>query len=439
MRLPGAPPLSPLEVSCGLVLDPRRSRQRLPAVSDGTEPRAALEAAVLPALRRSPCLVSFSGGRDSSAVLAVAASVARREGLPLPIPATNRFPAAGLTDEADWQERVVAHLGLRDWLRIDHAGELDCVGPVARAALRRHGLLWPCNAHFHVPILEAAAGGSVLTGIGGDEALSPSRWARVLAVAGGRARPVPRDVLAAAFAFSARPVRRQVMLRRQEHPWPWLRPAAVRQVRRALASEEAGEPLRWRAGFEWLASSRMLATGTRSLELLAADAGASIAHPLLDSGFLSALGALARDARFERRRDAMRMLVGDLLPEDLVRRRTKASFDEAFWNASSRAFAASWTGKGVDPELVDVEALRAMWSAPEPDARTFTLVQAAWLASGAGELEQPVDRGAERVPARGAAQLPGREGGQVDEHLGAGGRQPEAALVEQPREPLGGA
>jgi hypothetical protein len=436
---PGAPALSPLEVASGLMLDPRRSRARLPSVRQGTTPRAALEAAVLPALRRSPCLVSFSGGRDSSAVLAVAASVARREGLPLPIPATNRFPGARLTDEAEWQERVVAHLGLGDWLRLEHEGELDCVGPVARAALRRHRLLWPCNAHFHVPILEAAAGGSVLTGIGGDEAFSPSRWSRVLAVAGGRARPVPRDVLAAAFAFSPRPVRRQVMLRRQDHPWPWLRPAAIRLVSRALAAEAAGEPLRWRGGFEWLVASRSLATGGASLQLLAAGAGAGIAHPLLDRSFLAALAALPPAARFERRRDAMRMLVGDLLPEQLVLRRTKASFDEAFWRDDARAFAASWAGEGVDRELVDVEALRAMWRSEAPDARTFTLLQAAWLASAAGELEQPVDAGADRAPCLRAAQLPGGQLGEVDKHLGPRGREPDAALLEQPAEPLRGA
>ena len=57
-------------------------------------PRAAFEAAILPGLRRSPCLVSFSGGRDSSAVLATATAVARREGLPLPVPITHRFPSA---------------------------------------------------------------------------------------------------------------------------------------------------------------------------------------------------------------------------------------------------------------------------------------------------------------------------------------------------------
>ena len=37
--------------------------------------------------------------------------------------------------------------------------ELDSVGPVAQAVLRRHGPLWPFNAHFHMPLLERASGG----------------------------------------------------------------------------------------------------------------------------------------------------------------------------------------------------------------------------------------------------------------------------------------
>ena len=126
--------------------------------------------------------MSFSGGRDSSAVLAVAAHVARREGLPLPVPITHRFPSASDTQETEWQEQVIRHLGLDDWVRIDAAGDLDCVGPVAIETLRRHGLLWPCNAYFHAPIFEAAAGGAVLTGVGGDEAFSPSSWAQAFAV-----------------------------------------------------------------------------------------------------------------------------------------------------------------------------------------------------------------------------------------------------------------
>ena len=66
-------------------------------------PRVALEAAVLGALRRPPCGVAFSGGRDSSLVLAVATHVARREGLPDPIPVTRRFPDKPEAEESEWR------------------------------------------------------------------------------------------------------------------------------------------------------------------------------------------------------------------------------------------------------------------------------------------------------------------------------------------------
>ncbi len=58
---------------------------RVPAPPAPTA-REAIERAVLPALQRQPCLVAFSGGRDSSAVLAVAALVARRPGWRSPSP-----------------------------------------------------------------------------------------------------------------------------------------------------------------------------------------------------------------------------------------------------------------------------------------------------------------------------------------------------------------
>ncbi|WP_416904082.1 asparagine synthase-related protein [Micromonospora echinospora] len=140
----------------------------------GTEPRpasplAALEEAVLPALRRPPCLVSFSGGLDSSLVLAVAVRVARRAGLPEPVPATWRFTGAPRADESDWQDRVVAALGCPSWQVLRADDDLDLTGPVARRMLLRHGLLHPANAHLHLPVVELASGGSVLTGAGGDQ------------------------------------------------------------------------------------------------------------------------------------------------------------------------------------------------------------------------------------------------------------------------------
>ena len=84
--------LTPREVAYGFAYGKCDQLGPLPRVAARWRPLAAMESAILPALRRPPCLVSFSGGRDSSIVLAVAASAARRQGLSLPIPVTRAFP-----------------------------------------------------------------------------------------------------------------------------------------------------------------------------------------------------------------------------------------------------------------------------------------------------------------------------------------------------------
>jgi asparagine synthetase B (glutamine-hydrolysing) len=369
--------LSPLEIASGLVLG---LTPALPAPTEvAGDPVEAFERAILPALERPPCIVSFSGGRDSSAVLAAAVHVARREGLPLPIPSTNRFPEAADSHESDWQERVVTHLGLDDWLRPDFVDELDCVGPVASGVLQRHGLLWPFNAHFHVPQLEAAVGGSLLTGIGGDEILSSSSWARARAVLSGRARLEPRDVLRVGFLAVPPPVRRAVLRRRSPFEYSWLRPSARRAITRAWAAHGASEPYAWEAQFDWRRRFRYLHVGLSSLALLAAEVSVRIVHPFVDAGFAAALARLPKPQRFRDRTTAMRLLFGNLLPDEVLARSSKSGFDQAFWTDWSRAFAAEWEGEGADPGLVDVEALRQEWASPDPDPRSFTLLQAAWL------------------------------------------------------------
>jgi asparagine synthase (glutamine-hydrolysing) len=380
-------PLTPLEISSGLVLPPRRRPPALPA-GDST-PRAAFEAAILPALRRTPCLVSFSGGRDSSAVLATATAVARREGLPPPVPVTHRFPSATGTQETEWQEQVVGHLGLDDWIRIDAAGDLDCVGPVATTVLRRHGLLWPCNAYFHEPIFEAAAGGAVITGVGGDEAFSPSSWARAFDVMRLRARPGPRNLMHVAFALSPQVVKRTAIRRWLPELCPWLRPAARGRIEAFIAAESASEPLRWRRRYRELADSGYMEVSLGSLAELASAHEVELAHPFHDARFLAALAGLPRGERPASRSEAMTMLVGDLLPDALLNRSTKARFDEVFWTEHSRELVADWNGEGVDPELVDLDRLRAEWSQPTPQAHTFTLLQSVWLTRARAAGLQP--------------------------------------------------
>jgi asparagine synthase (glutamine-hydrolysing) len=185
-----------------------------------------------------------------------------------------------------------------------------------------------------------------------------------------------------------------VIRRRLGDGFSWLWPDAREAVRVALADEAAREPLRWHDRVQWLAGLRYLEVGTDALALLAADAGVRLVHPFADRGFLAALASLEPEGRFFGRTEGLRAVFGGLVPDDVLARRTKASFDGAFWNRHSRAFVAGWDGAGIDRTLVDADALRAEWAAERPDARTLTLLQAAWLAADASvprdRAEQPL-------------------------------------------------
>ena len=124
--------IAPLELASGMVRGTDPDVGPLPTVDPGLTARAAFQDVMRRALSRPPCVVSFSGGRDSSAVLALAAHVARQDGLPLPIPVSQRFPESADPNEDEWQELVVRHLGLPDWVRSSFTDELDSIGPYAR-------------------------------------------------------------------------------------------------------------------------------------------------------------------------------------------------------------------------------------------------------------------------------------------------------------------
>lgn len=377
---PGPIAISRLELAVGLVTGLQPGTPRLPAAVPGLSPRGALEKVVLDALRHPPCLVTFSGGRDSSAMLAVATSVARREGLALPVPVTLRFPAVVTSHEDDWQADVIRHLDLADWVRLDLNDEIDCVGPIAQEVLARHGLVWPFNAHFFLLPLREAAGGTLVTGTGGDEVLVPSDHLEAT-LALTRRRPLQRrDVRRLAGAVAPAVARRAALRRRLPIQFPWLRPAAERAFIDKLVDSDATTPLRWdRQVRRHLWPSRHIQVGNSTLAAIAASEGVRIAHPLTDP---TVLAALARDGGmvgFVNRTEAMRALFGDLLPETLLSRRSKASFDGAFWNRYSRELAAAWDGSGVDLDIVDPEALARTWAADPPDAHSYLLLQSVWL------------------------------------------------------------
>ena len=152
-------------------------------------------------------------------------------------------------------------------------------------------------------------------------------------------------------------------------------------ITRRRAEWTARVPLRWSGaiGWWWRSRGRALLAGT--FDAMAAGAGAQVVQPFLEPAVLGAAAGHFGAAGPRSRADAMRELFGDVLDETVITRRSKATFNDAFFSEHSRAFAAGWDGAGVDSSLVDAERLAATWQDARPDARVFLLLQVAWLAS----------------------------------------------------------
>lgn len=369
---------TPLETAAGLMLGLDDAAPRRLPPAGALSPVAALAESVLDALTRPPCYVAFSGGRDSSAMLALATRVARVEGLPLPVPITLRYPGVPETYESDWQELVVAYVDPPDWVRLEFTDELDYLGPWAESVLRRHGALWPMNSHAHLPYFQFTVGGSIIDGVDGDAVFS-SGHARALAVLRGRTPPTRGAVRDLGFLAAPPPLRR-AWVRRRGLRLPWLTSPAQAELLARLAVEFADEPVSYAQRLHWFARSRYVGAVQFSTRLLAADHDTRVVRPLLDPQFLSALARAHGRQGFQNRTATMRWLFAGLLPPEVLARSTKASFPN-FWNNHSARFAAEWDGGGVDRTLVDVDRLRATWQRRPLDHRSALLLQQAWLAT----------------------------------------------------------
>jgi asparagine synthase (glutamine-hydrolysing) len=294
---------------------------------------------------------------------------------------TEVYAAAPDDEEAACQEQVVRHLGLSEWVRID-AIDGDLLAEPSTASLRRYGLLWPPLAHAQASLFAAAAGGTLITGQGGDEVLGPRRMSHVRHAL---ARPSVRGVRRAALALAPRRARAAVARRRSEHAalLPWLTPDALAEATRRTVEDDVGEPLGWAASLRWHVRRRFMKETSASLRMLAREQGAALLEPFLEDVFVDALarseGAWAAPAREE----LMRRLAAGVLPEAVLTRRSKAVFDHAYFAAASRAFVSRWSGAGIDPDLVDEGRLRQEWAKPSPSALSFLLLQQAWLAEAA--------------------------------------------------------
>lgn len=390
MSHPGSAPSwwapTALERASGVVLgvaDHQLPTSAVPSLP--TSPLAALEAFVLPAVLRTPCVVSFSGGMDSSFLLAVATRVARREGLADPVPVTWRFTDAPRAAESGWQDDVVRSLDLHDHVVLRADDDLDLIGPVARKVLQRYGVVHPPNLHLHVPILELAGGGAVLTGFGGDQVL-----------AGFGRSTTPSRRLIDRLPTDARVHWR--MLRGRD-PFPWLRTAVSRDVQRRLLDERRSQPDALADRISWHLRRRDLRVTEKQFDVVATDLDVLAVHPFLAPEFHAALEGCDVPTGPSGRADALNMMGGNVFPRAVWAPRPKARFHEVFVRRRTREFAAAWDGDGIDTDLVDADlidadALKRLWRTAPFSVGSALLVQQLWL-------------DADTRPASGAATTPG--------------------------------
>src|SRR4051812_5351501 len=319
--------LTGLEIASGIALG---RPQPLSLPGGGADPLAALEDVLRDALLRPPCVIGFSGGRDSSVLLAVAARVAAREGLEPPVPVTQTFPHLPETDEGERQEVVARHIGVEDWVRIAHGDELDIVGPLARPVLERFGPMYPMNAHFVLPLIERARGGTVVTGLDGDTLLGGWRWRRVGDVLARRERARPRDALGVAHRLAPLSLQRARLARDgSRYAAPWLSASAAGRFRELVIESLRLHPRRFDRYVAWLAGARYLRLVRAQLDLLAGGSRTVMAHPFLDPRFVGALarwgGAHGRGSRA----GGLRALFGGGLPARLLTRGGKGGLRRA--------------------------------------------------------------------------------------------------------------
>jgi asparagine synthase (glutamine-hydrolysing) len=278
---------------------------------------------------------------------------------------------------------VLEHLGVSDWLRIEIHDELDVVGPFARPGLIEHGVVYPPTAYPQAFTLRQVNGGTVLTGEGGDEVFGAQRITPVTALLRRRTRPSRELLVAVAEALAPPSARRRAAMREAMaiDAYDWLAPAVAAEARAFRARDAAAQPLRWADGVRHLLRGRSRQVGMANLAAVAHEVGVHLVHPLMEPAFVEAVATWGGPFGPVGRSDTMVRLFSDVLPERVLRRVGKATFNATAVNRHSREFLAGWDGVGLDPALVDVDALRARWAQPAPLPATLALLQQAWLST----------------------------------------------------------
>lgn len=364
----------------------------LPTVDPSRSPRQYFEDALLRALTRPPCVIAFSGGRDSSALLAVAMNLARREHLPEPVAATHDFRGCGAADEREWQELVIRHLGVADWCKVTDVDAFDVLGGRAQKGLRRFGVLFPALVHCHEPLMELALGGSLVVGEGGDELLGLQRMTPIASMIRRRRPPKLGLLPMLVRSLAPRPARRALCRREVSssdlHPWlpVELQVAHLEQD----AKDFADAPLRWDDAIRRQVGRRSGRVGLSNVAAVCRASDVAFSHPFLDPHFVESWAVTGGRIGRVSRTGMMRELFGDVLPDEVCRRDSKAHFGGVAVGGPSADFLREWNGEGVDTSVIDLDALRRACAETDPVFGTQLLLQTGWLALHG--RDRPADR-----------------------------------------------
>lgn len=369
------------------------SRRRIPFPrSSARQPFEALKTVIERAADGRSVYITFSGGRDSSGILAAATSLAHEGRIPAAVPFTYVYPGLNETDEGEWQELVVHHLGVKEWVRIEVGeGENEFLGPRATQSLQRRGLIFPATAHLWADMFDRTRGSLVLTGEGGDEVFSPKRAsALVRAGRGGFRAGTPRRE--AVWSLAPERVRFRRASRRPLMDMPWLTDSAAREFWNDFLRDEVHEPLSLRSSLEVQCSARTRAALAQTYVAMATEYDSIVEDPFWHGEFLDSYIRHAPRYGYADRTEAMTAVFGHVLPKEILRRSSKAHFNSAYFGRSAQEFARQWDGTGVDADVVNVEELRQALLADPVPAPVGLLMQQAWLVQQSGWRNSPPAR-----------------------------------------------
>jgi asparagine synthase (glutamine-hydrolysing) len=337
-------------------------REPLPRLRRDVSLDDALFEVIEPALASGRCLVAYSGGRESSWLLAVATATARRHGYADPIPVTIRFPDSETGRAAQLQERVISHLELRDWEHVLIDDEFEMVGSYARRMLCDAGVLFPATLFVFLPLLDRARDGWLLAGGGLADFFLYWRWAGLADVLARRRRPRRRDLRDLAELSVRRRTLRSLPSSRRAATMPWLREEAAREFDDLATRRARAVPLGFEAALREQRTHRCHLGTERSLDALAKSAGSHLLMPFRDDRFMAAFASAGGRGGFGDRASTMRRVVGHLLPDELRRRSDGKNARQPYFGDGSRGFAERWSGLGLDGDVVDADELRATWA-----------------------------------------------------------------------------